>query len=537
MNSKKEQSMVKTLENLMVDIKKMTRREFMQRSAALGLGLTVAGNLWTRTVEASTPKRGGHLKVGMGHGSTTDSYDPATVENFFQSFHNFARHNHVGEVDYDGKMIPELCESWEPSPDARTWHFKIRKGVEFHNGKTIDADDFIASINHHRHKDSKSPAKELLKPVTEIKKDGMDAFSITLDAGNAGFPYIISDYHISIMQKKGDGVDWQSGIGAGGYQVEMFEPGVVARLKRFPNYWKEGKANFDSVEIMTIPDTSSRTTALKTKSIHLMDRCDLKTIHLLKRTPGIRIENVTGTAHYSMPMNTKIAPFDNNDVRMALKHAIDREAILKTILRGYGAVGNDHPISPANEFHASEIPQRKYDPEKANYHLKKAGLGKLKVELSAADAAFAGAVDAAILAKEHAAEAGIEIEVKRVPDDGYWSAIWRKAPWCMCYWGGRPTEDWMFSTAYAAEAAWNDTYWKHDRFNELLIQGRAELDSKKRRAIYVEMQQICRDEGATLVPLFNNYVFACTDKLQHGPNLAGNWDLDGHKVHERWWFA
>jgi peptide/nickel transport system substrate-binding protein len=236
-------------------------------------------------------------------------------------------------------------------------------------------------------------------------------------------------------------------------------------------------------------------------------------------------------------MNTKIAPFDNNDVRMALKHAIDREAILKTILRGYGAVGNDHPISPANEFHASEIPQRKYDPEKAKYYAKKAGLDNLKVELSAAEAAFAGALDAAVLAREHAAKAGIEIVVKRVPNDGYWSNIWRKAPWCMCYWGGRPTEDWMFSTAYAADASWNDTYWKHDRFNELLIQGRAELDSKKRRAIYVEMQQICRDEGATLVPLFNNYVFACTDKLQHGPKLAGNWDLDGMKIPERWWYA
>ena len=66
MNSKKEQSMVKTLETLMVDIKKMTRREFMQRSAVLGLGLTVAGNLWTRTVEASTPKRGGTFKSRHG---------------------------------------------------------------------------------------------------------------------------------------------------------------------------------------------------------------------------------------------------------------------------------------------------------------------------------------------------------------------------------------------------------------------------------------------------------------------------------------
>jgi peptide/nickel transport system substrate-binding protein len=236
-------------------------------------------------------------------------------------------------------------------------------------------------------------------------------------------------------------------------------------------------------------------------------------------------------------MHTKKAPFDNNDVRLALKLVIDREALLKTVLRGYGVVGNDHPISPANEFHASELPQRKYDPEKAKYHVKKSGVGTLKVKLHAAEAAFAGATDAAVLTKEHASKAGIDIQVVRAPNDGYWSNIWTKVGWSMCYWGGRPTEDWMFTTAYAADAAWNDAHWEHKRFNELLIEGRGELDPKKRREIYVEMQRIVRDEGGTAVPLFNNYVFACSDKTQHGPNLAGNWDLDGAKINERWWFA
>jgi peptide/nickel transport system substrate-binding protein len=95
----------------------------------------------------------------------------------------------------------------------------------------------------------------------------------------------------------------------------------------------------------------------------------------------------------------------------------------------------------------------------------------------------------------------------------------------------------MFTTAYAADAAWNDAHWEHKRFNELLIKGRAELDPKKRREIYVELQSIVRDEGGTVVPLFNNYVFACADKVKHGPHIAGNWDLDGEKINERWWFA
>ncbi|MEC8085212.1 MAG: peptide ABC transporter substrate-binding protein, partial [Pseudomonadota bacterium] len=135
-----------------------------------------------------------------------------------------------------------------------------------------------------------------------------------------------------------------------------------------------------------------------------------------------------------------------------------------------------------------------------------------------------------------AAKAGITVEVIREPNDGYWSNVWLKKPWCFCYWGGRPTEDWMFTTAYAADAKWNDTYWKHARFNKLLIAGRAELDQKKRRAIYVEMQSILRDDGGAMVPLFNNYVFATSKKIAHG-EMAGNWDLDGNRFMERWWYA
>jgi peptide/nickel transport system substrate-binding protein len=317
--------------------------------------------------------------------------------------------------------------------------------------------------------------------------------------------------------------------------LEHFEPGVRALYKRNPNYWKTGRPYFDSVEVLSIIDNAARTSALKTGEIHLMDRCDLKTVHLLAKMPGISVKEVTGNAHYTIPMRTDMAPFDNNDLRLALKYTLDREALLKTVLRGHGIVGNDHPIGPANQYYAKELPTRKFDPEKAKFHLKKAGMSNLKVDLSAADAAFDGAVDAAVLYKEHAAKSGIDIKVIREPNDGYWSNVWMKKGWSMCYWGGRPTEDWMFATAYAEGASWNDTFWKHAGFNKLLVEARSELDPAKRREMYVELQRIVRDEGGTVVPLFNNFVFAATDKLKHG-TIQGNWAQDGHKLYERWWF-
>ena len=93
----------------------------------------------------------------------------------------------------------------------------------------------------------------------------------------------------------------------------------------------------------------------------------------------------------------------------------------------------------------------------------------------------------------------------------------------------------MFSTAYAAGAPWNDTAWEHKRFNELLVGARGELDETKRRAMYVEMQSLVRDEGGVVVPMFATDLAATNEKVAHGP-VAVNWELDGFRAAERWWF-
>lgn len=515
---------------------RISRREFMQ--GALATGVTIAAaDAFVSEVAAMAPKKGGHFRVGMGHGSTTDTMDPATAENGFTLAMLFSLHNYLTEVGVDGSLQSELAESWDASDDATEWVFNLRKGVTFHNGKDVTSEDVIASFNHHRGEDTKSAAKPIVAPIKEIKADGKDKVVFTLEAGNADFPFIVSDYHLPIMPAKDGKADWQSGVGAGGYSLEEFNAGVTLKVKRNPNYWKDGKANFDSAEILSIIDVAARLNALRSDEIDLADRADLKTLHLLARDDSIVIEETSGTLHYTFPMRTDTAPFDNNDLRLALKYAMDRQAILDTVLKGHGVLGNDHPIGRSNRYHAGDLSQRGYDPDKAKFHLKKAGMENARIQLSSADAAFAGAVDAAVLYREHAKAAGIDLEIVREPNDGYWSNVWMKKPFCACYWGGRPTEDWMFSTAYSDGANWNDTFWKHDRFNKLLLEARAELDETRRRDMYVEMQTILHNEGGVIVPMFANYVFARSKKVTHSGTLAANWDLDGSRAIERWWMA
>ena len=341
----------------------------------------------------------------MAGGSTTDSLDPATMTDAMTYNINWQIRNCLVEVDYQGQPIPELAESWEPSPDAVTWTFKLRNGIEFHNGKTFEAEDVIYSINHHRGKDSESAAKGIVEPIQDIKADGKHVVVFTLKEGNADFPFTMSDPHLSIAPAGTKGADWEKGIGTGGYVLIHFAPGYNALAKRNPNYWKEGRAHFDDVETIGIPNVTDRIVALHRGMFDVMNRFDLRLNHLLPRARDIQIINVTGTKHFSMPMLTDREPFNNEDVRLALKYAIDREELLKKVLLGYGSLGNDHPIAPIQRYHNSELPQRKYDPEKARYHMKKAGMENHTFELHCAD--FLGGVDAATLYKEHMAKAGI----------------------------------------------------------------------------------------------------------------------------------
>ncbi len=509
-----------------------------RRATVKGMAAATAVAAMGASGAQAAPSRGGHLAFGIGAGSTTDSLDPGHAEQSFTQILLHAYNSYLVEITPAGNVRGELAEFWEPSAAADSWTFRLRKGVEFHNGKTVDARDVVASLNHHRGEDATSAGATILSAVTDVRADGNDTVVIDLAGGNSDFPVQLSQYTFPIQPDADGRIDWRSGIGCGGYVLREFEPGLRAALERHPNFWKSGRAWFDSVEMLTIADVAARTNALLSGSIDLMDRCDTRTIGHLEDNDTVRVKRVTGSQHYVYPMRTDTAPFTDNNVRLALKHALDREKFVELVLNGYGSPGNDHPIAPTNRFYARDLPQRTYDPDKARFHLKEAGLTDLDVNLSVSDAAFAGCIDGAVLYAETAAaaDAGIAIDVERVPADGYWAHTWMQKAWAASYWGGRPSEDWMFTMAYARDAAWNETFWDHPHFENLLVSARSELDENRRRDMYVEMQTIMCNEGGAVIPCFSDYVFAAGRDLGHDA-IAGNFDMDGFRILERWWKA
>lgn len=514
--------------------RKLSRREFIQGAVAAGLAIPAADRLFT-TMAMAEPKQGGRFRMGLGSGSTTDTLDPGSIPDTYNQVVAYGSlRSGLTDVTPDGKIVPDVADSYESSKDAKQWVFKLRKGVEFHDGKSLDADDVVASYRHHMGADSRSAAKPLLADLADVKADGKDTVIFTLSSANADFPYVTYDYHIPVMPVKDGKVDWESGIGTGPYQKVDYQPGVRFEGKRFANF--HGQTYFDEVEVLPIIDVAARMNALASGEIDFADRADLKTLDMMKSNPEIEVSEVSGFAHYTAPMNCTLAPFNDRNVRLAVKYAIDREELVKKVLLGHGTAGNDNPVAKGVPFHAEPKIKHSYDPDKVKFYLKEAGLTSLKVDLSTAEAAFAGAVDSALLMKESAAKAGIDINVIREPNDGYWSNVWLKKPWCFCYWNGRTTVDAMLTTAYVGGAAWNDTFWTNADFDKMLAAARSELDDKKRAEMYAELQNLLAEDGGAIVLMFNNFVNVHAKKVAHGA-ISPNYDVDGLKITQRWWFA
>jgi peptide/nickel transport system substrate-binding protein len=151
-----------------------------------------------------------------------------------------------------------------------------------------------------------------------------------------------------------------------------------------------------------------------------------------------------------------------------------------------------------------------------------------------ADSVFPGAIDAAALFQQSAAAAGIPLEIQRVPNDGYWSEVWNKEPFCASFWGGRPVQDQMYSTGYLSTADWNDTRFKNPEFDALLLSARGELDTAKRKATYLEMAQTIHDEGGVICPMFNDFVEAVSDQIQGWVADGGQDTMNGLAPHKTW---
>ena len=129
---------------------KVSRRRFMEGAMAIGLTVSAATALWTKTVAASTPKKGGTFRVGLHDGNTSDSHDPGTYQSVGQIQHAHAFRSYLTEITPENDLGPDMADSWSASDDATVWTFELNKDATFQDGRKFTAKDAVASLNHHR---------------------------------------------------------------------------------------------------------------------------------------------------------------------------------------------------------------------------------------------------------------------------------------------------------------------------------------------------------------------------------------------------
>ncbi|WP_424978817.1 ABC transporter substrate-binding protein [Leisingera sp. S232] len=514
----------------------LSRRRFLSQTAAVGALASSGLLLNPGKALANTPKKGGVLRMGLVGGATTDTLDPLQYLGTVHASQVFnCIFDKLTNVAPGGKIVPMLAESWDTNDDASVWKFALRKGVTFHDGSAFTAKDVAYSMKRAAGEDNTRPgAKAAAQAVTNIIVENDHSIVFELNGPRFDFDTEVSEQGL-YMIKEG-ATDFANPIGTGPYSLVSFEPGVRAKVKKYAGFWSEDEGHFDEVELINMADAASRSNAVRNGDVDVIDRPDVATASRLRAVPGIEFAVATGGQHYTTPMRVNGSPLDNNDVRMAIKFGVKRQEFVDKVLGGFGAPGNDTPINSSYAYFNDSLEQRVYDPDKAMHHWKKSGLDASSgLTLTSSDGAFSGAVSGAQLIQASMASAGIDIKVKTVPGDGYWSDVWRVVPWCFCYWNGAATIGNQLSY-YTSDNAYNDTAFQSETFDKLVADAAVQKDQALRAELYGEAQKILHEEGGTVTLAFASFVQAGSSKLGHG-EVGALAPADDHALARRWWWA
>ena len=476
-----------------------SRREVLKLSMATGVSLVAAEHLLTdgKAVNAATPKKGGSLRMASNLHGPNDQLDPTLFTSTIDYTRGRATYNSLIQHSNDLTPQPELAESFEPNGNATEWTFKIRKGVTFHDGKKLTADDIVYTMKRHQGEDSKSVIKSVLASVKEWKKTGSMEVKAILESPNADLPTLLGLFQTKIVQDGSTG----DGIGTGPYVMDSFEPGVKSVHSRNKNYWREG-ANLDAIEITAITDPVARVNALISGDMQMVTQIEPNAFRQVESADGVTLLSTPAALQLGICILKNTAPGNNDDFVKGMQYIQDRKRIVKRVLKGKGSIGNDTPISSAHgKDFCSELPQRAFDPDKAKFHFKKAGISSAELFVAPVTG---GIEDVALTAQANCAKIGFDLQLKKVPTDGYWGAVWMKEPLNVVTWNMRPTANSQLAIQFGPGAAWNDTFWNNERMGKLLSMSLAETDPAKRHEMYCEMQTLVHNGSGMVIPAFSN---------------------------------
>ena len=501
----------------------ITRDELLRRAAAGGALILTGGGLTSvadAAIRAAAPKRGGTFRVGVSGGSAKDIIDGQDIitqpdqARLVAGWETLVTFDPSFKLTYDG-----LAEELSPMRgNPAVWTIRVRPGIEFHNGKTLGAEDVIYSLQ--RMVDPKlalfgGAALSSVDPK-RIKKLDKRTVRLTLKRKDVTILDALAQYVAGIVPA---GYSPHAigkanpNVGTGPYKLQSFTRGQQSVHVRNPNYWRSGQPYFDKVVIIDFPDDSARVNALLGGQIDAAASIPPAQVAVVSRHSGTKVLESPTAQWTPICMRVDTAPFDDVRVRQAMRLIADRPQMVQQALAGHGHVGNDL-YAPFDEAYP-DFPQRHQDIDKAKSLLKAAGKEGLTVDLQSTNGAL-GMNEGAQVFAQQAKSAGVNINVKILDGGTFYGPQYLKWPFATDFWGSR---NYLSQVAAGSlpTSPYNETHWpdtKDARFLSLYKQAVKTVDRTKQREILREMQKLEYDNGGYIIWSFNTLLDGYSTKVK-----------------------
>jgi peptide/nickel transport system substrate-binding protein len=512
------------LENHLIDgllDGRVSRREFIRHGSILGLSAPLLSSVLasagfgalTKPARAAAP--GGTMRYAQTVPAA--AIDPVTIADGG----GVTVLSQVAEylVLSGGDLVahPILAESWSPNSDGTVWTFKLRKGVKFHNGKEMNADDVVASIDRLADPDNASNALSVFSGMLSkggTRKIDDQTVEFHLDIANGNFPYAVSsdNYNAVILPADYKG-DFESNmIATGPFKLEKFTPKVGASFVRNADYWG-GQVLPDRVEVTFYGDYQPQILALQGGEVDIIQQIPVLQGVGLLNDPNVDIISTPSTAHQQVHMRNDLDPFKDKRVRRAIALCIDRPKIVQGLMKGRAQVGNDSPFASAFPSTDPGIPQREKNIAEAKQLMEAAGMaGGFETTLTTEK--YLEIPDFAVLIQNAVKEIGGKINLNVLDQGAYYGdAVFGKSPWLdsdmgITDYGHRGVPNVFLSAPLTSEGTWNSAHFKNAEYDSLVTSYYASLDLEAQRASASKIQTLLLDETPLLFVYFYDFLTA-----------------------------
>ncbi len=461
--------------------------------------LSVLAALAVATGLASGAAAQGTIRVAVG--TTLNQLDPAKTTIGDEYIYVHLVFNGLTRIDRDLTTKPDLAVSWTASEDLKEWTFKLREGVKFHHGRTLDADDVVATVRRILDPATGSRARANLTMVEKVEAVDPLTVKFTLNIPYAGFPDIFGERQLRIVAKdRADALSTQP-VGTGPFRFVSWAPGDRMELAKNPDYFEQGLPKVDAVTMRIIPEAAARLAALESGSVDILWNLPYESVDKFKNHPNVRADSVATATWDGVILNNERAPFNDIRVRQALAATIDKEAIVELAIFGQGAPTHS-PIPPSHPYFNKTLTFAKPDIARAKKLLAEAGHPNGFDVTMQVPQEREQRVRLGVAVRDMARAAGIRINIERVPFASYAAQVAGKAQMYVDGYFARPTIDTALYPFYHSAGSWNRQLWlyKNEKVDELLDVARKTNEEAKRKQIFDEFQKIADETVTSIIP-------------------------------------